>query len=107
VSTSGIEDEGWEEMYGITEEILDRDGKGETTTAIMGEWNSLVGDKSYRKTAGPHGLKKIQYSGQTFVDICERNRLDIANTWLKKPKRRFYTCSHQETDVDSSCTTCL
>jgi hypothetical protein len=91
MSTSGIEDDGEQELYGITEEIIEEDGKGETNAAIMGEWNSLVGDKSYRKTVGPHGLEKRQHRSQTFVDICERNRLYITNTWLKKPKRRFYT----------------
>jgi hypothetical protein len=86
MSTSGIEDDGEQELYRITEEIVEEDGKGETNTAIMGEWNSLVGDKSYRKTFGPHGLEERQHRGQTFLDISERNRLDITNTWLKKPK---------------------
>jgi len=94
-------------MYAITEEILERDGNDETNTAIMGQWNSLVGDKSYRKTVGTHGLEKRQHRGQTCVDICERNRLDITSTWLKKPKRRFYTFSHQEINVDTSWTTYL
>jgi hypothetical protein len=91
MSTLGTEDDGEQALYGITEEILEEDGKGETNTAIVVEWNSLVGDKSYRKTGGPYGLEKRQHTGQTFVDICERNRLDITKTWLKKPKRKFYT----------------
>jgi hypothetical protein len=37
VSTSRIEDDGEQEMYGITEEILEEDGKVETNTAKMGE----------------------------------------------------------------------
>ena len=34
--------------YNVSEEILEEDGKGETNTIIMGEWNSEVGDKSYQ-----------------------------------------------------------
>jgi hypothetical protein len=66
VSTSGIEDDGEQEIYAITEEILERDGNDETNTVIMGQWNSLVGDKSYRKTVGTHGLEKRQRRGQTL-----------------------------------------
>ena len=45
-----------EDLYGISEEILEEDGKGDTNTIIMGDWNSVVGDESYRNFAGPHGL---------------------------------------------------
>jgi hypothetical protein len=42
--------------YNVTEEILEEDGKGETNTIIMGEWNSVAGDKSCQSIAGPHVL---------------------------------------------------
>jgi hypothetical protein len=58
---------------------------------MMGEWNSLVGDKSYQKTFGPHRLERRQHRRKAFVYICERNGLDMTKGWLKKPKRRFYT----------------
>jgi len=54
--TSEHEDDEVEELYDITEEILEEDGKGDTNTIIMGDWNSVVGDGSYRNTVGPHGL---------------------------------------------------
>ena len=57
------------------------------------------------KTVGSYELEKRQNRGKTIVDICERNKLDITNIWLKKPKRRFYTCNHQEIDDDTSWTT--
>ena len=44
-----------EELYDIIEEILEEDGKGDTNTIIMGDWNS-VGDESHRNIVGPHGL---------------------------------------------------
>jgi hypothetical protein len=37
-----------EELYNIIEEILEEAGKGETNTIIMGNWKSVVGDKSYQ-----------------------------------------------------------
>jgi hypothetical protein len=40
-------DDEMEELYLTTEEILEQDGKGETDTIVMGEWNNVVVDKSY------------------------------------------------------------
>jgi hypothetical protein len=37
------EDDEVEELYGVIEEILE-DGKGNTNTIIMGDWNTVVGD---------------------------------------------------------------
>jgi len=34
------EDDEVEELYDTTEEILEEDGKGDTNTIIMGDWNS-------------------------------------------------------------------
>jgi hypothetical protein len=44
-----------EGLYIISEEILE-DGQGETTAIIMGDWNSVAGNKSQQHTFGPHGL---------------------------------------------------
>jgi exonuclease III len=54
--TSEYENDEVEKLYDINEEILEEDGKGDTNTIIMGEWNSVVGDESYRNFVGPHGL---------------------------------------------------
>jgi len=45
--TSEHEDDEVEELYGVIEEILEEDGKGNTNTIIMGDWNSIVGNESY------------------------------------------------------------
>jgi hypothetical protein len=29
-------------LYGVIEEILEEDGKGNTNTIIMGGWNSII-----------------------------------------------------------------
>jgi exonuclease III len=43
--TPDYEDDEVEEMYDIIEESFEEDGKGETNTIIMGDWNSVVGNK--------------------------------------------------------------
>ena len=34
-----------EELYDVIEGILEEDGKGDTNTIIMGNWNSVVGEE--------------------------------------------------------------
>jgi len=71
--TSEHEDHEVEELYDTIEEILEEDGKGETNTIIMGDWNSVVGDGSYRIIVGPHGLGRKSHRGQMLINFCERN----------------------------------
>jgi hypothetical protein len=80
-----------EEMYNITEEILEEYRKGETNTFKMADQNSVAGNKSRRNIAGPHGLGRISQRGQMLTDYCEWSSLIITNTCFKKPKRRLYT----------------
>jgi exonuclease III len=76
-----------EEFYDIIEEILEEDGKGKTNTIIMGDWNSVVGDKAHHNTVRPFGLGRKNQRGQMLIDFCEKNGLVITNTWFKTPKR--------------------
>ena len=77
-------------MVFVIEEIIEEDGKGDTNTIIMGDWNSLVGEESYRNIVGPHGLGRRNHRGQMLSNFCERNGLIVTNTWFRKPKRRVY-----------------
>jgi len=43
--TSEYEDDEVEKLYGIIEVILEEHGKGNKNIIIMGDWNSVVGDK--------------------------------------------------------------
>jgi exonuclease III len=54
--TTQYEDDEVEELYDIIEEILEEVGKGATNTIIMGDWNSVVGNKAHHNTVGPYGL---------------------------------------------------
>jgi hypothetical protein len=42
--TSEYEDDEVEKLCDIIEEILEEDGKGDTNTNTMEDWNSVVGD---------------------------------------------------------------
>jgi len=89
--TSEYEDDEVEKFYGTIEEILEEDGKGDTNSIILGDWNSVVGEESYKNIVGSHGIGKRNHRGQMLIDFCERNELIVTNTWFKKPKRRLYT----------------
>jgi exonuclease III len=70
--TSEHEDAEVEELYDIIEEILEEDGKGDTNTIIMGDWDSVVGEESYRNVVGSHGLGRKNHRGRTLINFCER-----------------------------------
>jgi exonuclease III len=89
--TSEHEDYEMEDLYDITEEILEEDGKSDTNIITMGDWNCVVGDESYRNIVGPHGLGRKKHRGQMLIKFCERNGLIVTNKWFRKPKRRLYT----------------
>lgn len=75
-----------EESQNTIKEILEEDGKGETNTTIMGDWNSVVGDESYQNIVGTHGLGRSNQRGQMLINFCERYGLIITNTLFQKPK---------------------
>jgi hypothetical protein len=93
--TSEHEDDEVEELYGIIEETVEEDVKGNTNTIIMGDWNSVLCEEPYRDIVGPHGLGRKNHRGQMLINFCERNGLIVTNTWLRKPKRRLYTWKAQ------------
>ena len=53
---SEYEDDEVEKLYDTTEQILEEHEKGDTNNIILGDWNSVVGDKAYRGIVGSHGL---------------------------------------------------
>jgi endonuclease/exonuclease/phosphatase family metal-dependent hydrolase len=53
-----FEDEEMEDLYGVIIEILEEDGKGATNTIIMGDLNSVAGDRSYQSFFGQHGFRR-------------------------------------------------
>jgi len=105
--TSDYEDDEVEKLYDTNKEILDEDGKGDKNNFILGDWNSVVGDESYRNIVGSHGLSRRTHRGQMLIDFYERNVLIITNTWFRKPKEDCSYVRHLEIGVDISWTTFL
>jgi len=89
--TSEHEDDEVEELYDVNEEILEEDGKGDTNTIIMGDWNSVVGDESHMNIVGPYGLGRKNHRSKMLINFCKRNGLIVTNTRFRQPKRRLYT----------------
>ena len=89
-------------MYDTIEEILEEDGKGDTNVIILGDWNSVVGDETYRNIVGSHGLGRWNHRGQTLFDFCERNGLMV-----QEAKKKTTHGRHLEIGVDISWTTSL
>jgi exonuclease III len=87
--TSEYKDDEVEELYDVIEELLEEDGKGETNAIIMGDWNSVVGDKAHHNIDGSYGLGRRNQRGQILIDVCERNGFVLTNTCFKKHKRRL------------------
>ena len=50
--TSEYEDDEVEKLDDTNEEILEENGNGDTSRIILGDWNSVVGDESYRNIVG-------------------------------------------------------
>jgi len=95
MAISRHEEDEMEELYDIIEEILEEDGKGDTNTIVMEDWNSFVGDESYNNIVGPHGLGRKSHRCKMLINFCERNGLIVNNTWFRKPKGRQYTWKTQ------------
>ena len=79
-----------EKFYDTTEEILKDNGKSDTNNIILGDWNSIVGDESYRNIVGSHGLGRWNHRGQMLIDFCERNVLIVSNIQFMMLKRKLY-----------------
>ena len=53
----------------IIEDVLEEDGKGETNTIIMGDWNSTVADKTCWNIVGQQGLGRRSQNGQCLSNF--------------------------------------
>jgi endonuclease/exonuclease/phosphatase family metal-dependent hydrolase len=91
MQTSGHEFDEVEALCDIIEVNLEEDGKGNTSTITMGDWNNVVGDESYGNFVGSHGLGIMNNRGQMLINFCERNGMIFSNTWFTEPKGRLYT----------------
>ena len=107
IPTSEHEDDEVEELYDIIEEILEEGGKGDTNTIRIGDWNSVVGDESYRNIVGPHGLGERNTEVKCLLTFVKE--MDCLSPTYGSGRLRE-DCTHgrhQEIGVNFSWTTYL
>ena len=65
--------------------------KSDEVICIMGDLNAKVGDERYQNIVGMNGLGRRNERGERLIQICQENKLIIANTWFQQPVRKLYT----------------
>lgn len=78
-------------VYKQVEEIIEDNGRGQVRTMIIGDFNSIVGESSYKNVVGKFGLGTRNERGDKLVEFCETFQFWISNTWYQNHKRRLYT----------------
>lgn len=88
--TSGADDDDVEETYAGIEELL-KLTKRKDKVFVMGNWNTVVGEKKDGREVRKYGLGQRNAREERLVEFSRGNCLVIANTLFKKHKRRRYT----------------
>ena len=65
--------------------------KSDEFICIMGDLNTKVGDERYQNIIGIHGLGRRNERREGLMQLCQENKLIIANMWLQQPVRKLYT----------------
>ena len=92
-------------MYYEISDILHQEGRGQVNAIMMGDFNSIVGERSTDKVVGPFGHGRRNERGKMLIDFYKQHDLVVMNTWFKKKKR---SCTHgraQETGIDTKSIT--
>ena len=58
---------------------------------IIEDWNPKVGSQGTPGETGIFGVGMQNEAGQRLIELCQENRLVIANTLFQQHKRRLYT----------------
>ena len=88
--TSNAEEAEVEWLYEDLQGILELTPKKDVLF-IIGDWNAKVGSQETRWVTGKFGLGIPNEAGQSLIEFCQENTLDIANTIFQQHKRRLYT----------------
>lgn len=105
MSISEYEDDEVEELYKIIEEILEEDGKGETNSIIMGDWKSVVGDKSYRNMLDYMDLEEEIREVKCLSTFMKGLDLSSPKHGLRNLRELCKLGKNQKIEVDTSWTT--
>ena len=67
---------------------------------IIGDWNARVGSQETPGVTSKFGLGIWNEAGQRLIDFCQENALVIANTLFQQHKRRLYTWTSPDGQID-------
>ena len=88
--TSNAEEAEVEQFYEDLKDLLELTPKKDVLF-IIGDWNAKVGSQETSGVTGKFGLGICNEAGQRLIEFCQENALVIANTLSQKHKRRLYT----------------
>ena len=91
VPETNQEDDETEKLYKEIREILHLEGRGQVDDIVMEDFNSIVGEGSTDKVAGPFGLGRRNERGKMLIDFCKQHDFVVMNTRFKKRKTKLYT----------------
>jgi hypothetical protein len=89
--TTNHDDDEIEKLYEEINEIMHQEGRCQVNAIVMGDFNSIVGERSTDKVVGPFGLGRGNERGKMLIDFCEKHDLVVINRWFKKIKTKLYT----------------
>ena len=69
---------------------------------ITGDWNAKVGSQEIPGETGKFGLGIQNEAGQRLTEFCQENELVIVNTLFQQHKRRLYTWTSPDGQIDYS-----
>jgi len=85
--TSGYKDEEVEEIYEQLEEEMENVRKNDNLI-ILGDWNTVVGERQEGDAVGKCGLRVRNNRGKRLTDFSKENEFVITNTIFQQHRRR-------------------
>ena len=88
--TSNAEESEVERFYRDLQDLLELTPQKDVLF-IIGDWNAKVGSQETPGVTGKFGLGTWNEAGQRLIEFCQENALVITNILFQQHKRRLYT----------------
>ena len=88
--TSNAEEAEVEQFYEDLQDLLELTPK-KNVLFIIGDWNAKVGSQETPGLTGKFGHGVQNEAGKRLIEFCQENGLVITNTLFQQHKRRLYT----------------
>lgn len=72
---------------------LEREILSSNNLVMIGDFNAKIGNDNtgYEEVMGPHGFGNKNREGEKMLEWCERNSIQIGNSWFKKRRNQQVT----------------